>query len=67
MVIMAQRLAHRVVIPEVMGSNPIGHPKNMQFVPQSRNGPFDWISGRHVRADVHEWLAARLTQESRLS
>jgi 5-methylcytosine-specific restriction endonuclease McrA len=25
------------------------------------------LAGRHVRADVHEWLAARLPKDSRLN
>jgi hypothetical protein len=37
----------------------------LPYVPSGFEGFL--LEGRHIRADVHEWLAARLPKGSRLS
>ena len=49
MVAVAQMVEHRIVIPTVMGSSPIGHPKCLVYKDLWRRGP--------ARLDVNRYGA----------
>ena len=52
MVVVAQLVEHRVVVPGVAGSNPVGHPTELpgqKAGPKSRTGPLPVGAGETVR------------------